>query len=120
MSNQRVYCNEIILADLAVELGMSLNTVRKMVSTQFEFVKNTIEAGKFESVRLSYLGSFKCKNKEVQMMNHMRGLSPEQRKEFRRGVLSGQIRFNWWENKDGNRNIEDKEVDTGDGTKSST
>jgi nucleoid DNA-binding protein len=103
----RVTCNEIILKSVSEELGLSLNTVRKMVATQFEFVKTTIESGKFESVRLPYLGSFTVKFKEVQMMNHVRGLSPDQRKQFRKDVMTGRVRFNWWENKDGNRNTED-------------
>lgn len=100
MSNQRQYCNAIIEKETALELGLPLHITKKIISSQSEFVRTTMESGTFNNVRLCYLGSFVCKSKEIQMINHMRGLNEIQRKQFRKDVLTGRIKFNWWENKD--------------------
>lgn len=94
---QRILCNEVCLKEVSEELGLSLNTVRKMVDSQFEFVKITMETGMFDSIRLPFLGVFKSKPKEVQIINHLKGLSEEQGREFRKAVRTGKIRFNLWE-----------------------
>lgn len=95
----RLFCNQMVEAEVHQELGLPLYIVKRIVQTQSEFVKNEIESGHFNSIRLPFLGKFSCKEKEVQMMNHMKGLDETQRKQFRKDVLSGRIKFNWWENK---------------------
>lgn len=100
---QRTYCNEICIKEVAEELGLPINTVRRIVESQFGLVKEIMESGTFDSIRLPYLGVFKSKPKEVQIINHLRGLTEEQGREFRKAVMTGKIKFNWWEKKDGNR-----------------
>ena len=94
---QRAYCNIPIEKEVAEELGLPLSTVKRIVNSQSAFVKDTIESGTFSSVRMAYLGTFKAKLKEVQMINHLKGMTPEQQAEFRKDVKSGRIKFNWWE-----------------------
>lgn len=93
----RILCNELCILETAQELGLPVNTVRKIVDSQFALVKETMESGTFESIRLPYLGRFSAKLKQVQMINHMKGLNEDQRKQFRKDVLTGKIKFNWWE-----------------------
>lgn len=112
---QRTLCNEICIKEVAEELGLSTNTVRKIVDSQFGFVKEVMESGTFDSIRLPYLGVFKSKPKEVQIINHLKGMTEDQAREFRRAVLTGKIRFNWWEKKDGNRTKPTETVNTSNG-----
>lgn len=95
----RQYCNAIIEREVADELGLPLNTVRKIADSQSLFVKIIMESGKFENVRLPYLGRFSAKLKEIQVINHLKGMTEEQAREFRKAVKTGKIKFNWWENK---------------------
>lgn len=94
---KRTLCNEVCLREVSEELGLSINIVRKMVSSQFEYVKTVMESGTFDSVRLGYLGVFKSKPKEVQMINHLKGMNEEQAREFKKAVRTGKIKFNLWE-----------------------
>lgn len=113
MSN-RVFCNAIIEKEVSEELGLPLHIVKKIVATQSEFTKNVIESGTFDSVRWGLLGVFKSKPKEVQIINHLKGMNEDQAREFRKAVRTGKIRFNLWE-KDADRTRKTKETDTGDG-----
>lgn len=108
---KRTLCNEVCLREVSEELGLPLNTVRKMISSQFEYVKTVMESGTFDSVRLGYLGVFKSKPKEVQMINHLKGLSEEQAREFKKAVRTGKIKFNLWE-KDANRIKQAEAIDS--------
>lgn len=95
--NERVICNTVILKEVSQELGMDLKTVRDIVNSQSEYTKHIMESESFDSVRWPYLGVFKSKPKEVQMINHLRGMSPEQQLEFKKAVRTGRIKFNHWE-----------------------
>lgn len=111
----RTLCNEVCLKEVSEELGLPLNTVRKIVGSQSEYTRSVIESGTFDKIRWAYLGAFVSKPKEVQMINHMRGLSDEQRKEFRKAVLTGRIKFNWWEKKNANRTEDTERSDSDNG-----
>ena len=96
---ERTFCNLIVMKDVAQELGLPLDTVKKMTQAQSEFTKHVIESSTFDSVRWSYLGVFKSKPKEIQMINHLKGMTPEQAYEFKKAVRTGKIRLNTWEKK---------------------
>jgi len=98
-NNQRSFCNEACVQEVAKELGLPLKTVRAIIDSQFEYVKVTMESDSFDSVRLPYLGVFKSKPKEVQMINHLRGMDPIQASEFKKMVRTGKIKLNHWEDK---------------------
>lgn len=94
---ERVVCNQIILREVASELGLPLETVKDIVNFQSEYTKEVMESNSFDSVRWPYLGVFKSKPKEVQMINHLRGMTPEQQAEFKKAVRTKQIILNQWE-----------------------
>ena len=91
----KVTCNAQILTEVAGELGLPRKVVEEIVSSQFEFVKNTIEGNTYDSVRLAYLGTFKSKPKEVQILNYLRGMTPDQQVEFKRQVRQGKFKINY-------------------------
>lgn len=113
---QKIYCNELVLDECARELGLTVNQVRKIVQSQSEYTKHIMESGTFDSVRWPFAGVFKSNPKEVQMLNHMKGMDEDQRKEFRKNVMTGKIKFNWWE-QDDNRSNQTEESDSSNGTR---
>ncbi len=96
---ERIICNTVILKEVATELGLPLETVKNMVNSQSEYTKLVIEQGSFDSVRWPYLGVFKSKPKEVQILAHLQGMTPEQQAEFKFKVRTGKIKLNTWEKK---------------------
>jgi hypothetical protein len=52
-----------------------------------------MESNTFDGVRFPYLGVFKSKPKEVQFINHIKGLTPEQQDEFKRAVKEGKYKI---------------------------
>ena len=52
---------EIQIKKLAAKYNLSEDIIEKIVRSQFNFVKDTIEEGSFESVHLHYFGKFACK-----------------------------------------------------------
>jgi len=96
-TNEKVFCNTIILKEVAEELGLPLSTVKAMVNAQSEYTKIVMESDTYDSIRWPYLGVFKSKPKEVQMINHLRGMTPEQQKEFKIAVRTKRIKLNHWE-----------------------
>jgi len=96
---ERVICNTVILKEVATELGLPLETVKNMINSQSEYTKTVIEQGSFDSVRWPYLGIFKSKPKEVQILSHLQGMTPEQQTEFKFKVRTGKIKLNTWEKK---------------------
>lgn len=79
----RATCNHEILTEVAKELGLSFFDVREIVNSQSLFTKQIIESNSFDGVRWPYFGVFKAKPKEVQIINHLKGLTDEQKKEFK-------------------------------------
>lgn len=71
---------EKIIQEIAKELGISPNLVLKIVKSQFEFVKVTMEKGEFETVRLPYLGKFHVKPYRLQKINEIYGIVYHRRK----------------------------------------
>lgn len=99
-SQGKVYCNERCIVEVAQELGLPVKVVREIVSTQSEYTRMIMESNTFDSIRLPYMGIFKSKPKELQMINHLRGMTPEQAREFKHAVRTGKIKLNTWEKKD--------------------
>lgn len=52
-----------------------------------------MESNTFDGVRWPYLGVFKSKPKEVQFINHIKGLTPEQQQEFKQQVRAGKFKI---------------------------
>jgi nucleoid DNA-binding protein len=71
---------ERINQEIAKELGISPSLVQKMVRSQFEFVKTTMEKGEFETVRLPYFGKFMVKPYRLQKVNENYGAFYHRRK----------------------------------------
>jgi len=89
----RTMCNQSILKEVALELGLTLKEVKEIVDTQSEYTKYVIESGSFDNVRWPYLGIFRSKTKEIQMLNYIKGMSPEQAEDFKRAVRTGRIKL---------------------------
>lgn len=96
---ERVLCNQVVLTEVARDLGLPLETVKQIIICQSEFTKEVMESNTFDSVRWPYFGVFKSKPKEVQMINHLKGMTYEQAEDFKRKVRTGKIRLNHWEDK---------------------
>ncbi len=98
-NNEKVYCNVVILKEVAEELGLSTAAVKAIIDCQSEYTAKVMASDTYDSVRWPYLGVFKSKPKEVQMINHLRGMTPEQQQEFKIAVRTRKIKLNHWEDK---------------------
>lgn len=96
---EKTFCNLVIIKEVAAELGLDFKIVKNMVDSQSEYTKVVMESDSFDSIRWPYLGVFKSKPKEVQMINHLKGMTPEQAAEFKKLVRTGKIKLNHWEDK---------------------
>ena len=56
MANNKV--KEDLCRKVAEEFGCSVDEVRDIVDSQYEFLRSIIERGAFDSVRLPYFGRF--------------------------------------------------------------
>ena len=54
-----------VIKKLAKKYSLSVLEVEQIVKSQFRFVKETIEAGDFKSVRLKHLGLFTVKKNRL-------------------------------------------------------
>ena len=52
---------EDFIRQLAAKYELSEDIIEKIVRSEFNFVKDTMEEGSFESVHLHYFGKFACK-----------------------------------------------------------
>lgn len=98
-NKDKVYCNQTIAREVAEELGLPLAAVLQIINVQSEYTKVIMSSNTFDSVRWCYLGVFKSKPKEVQMINHLKGMTPEQQREFKIAVRTRKIKLNHWEDK---------------------
>jgi hypothetical protein len=89
----KIIANVIILKEVADELGLPLKDVKEIVATQSDFTKLIIESGSWDNVRWPYLGVFKCKTKELMMINYLKGLDPIQAEQFKKAVRTGKIKL---------------------------
>lgn len=89
----KVICNPVVLREVCLELGLPIKDVKEIVDCQSEFTKMTIESNTFDNVRWPYLGIFKAKTKEIQMINYLKGLNPIQAEEFKKAVRTGKIKL---------------------------
>lgn len=92
-SKTRVVCNQPVLREVATELGLHVEIVKAIVSSQSYFTKQVMESNTFDSVRWPYFGVFKSKPKEVQILSHLRGLTPDQQRIFKQLVRSGRYKL---------------------------
>ena len=95
----RTLCNPIIIKEVAQELGLPKEKVKAMVDAQSEYTAIVMASGSFDHIRWPYLGVFRSKPKEVQMLNHLQGMTPEQQREFKIAVRTRKIILNHWEKK---------------------
>lgn len=58
-----------LVYELAKELDMNVDTIEKIVRSEFEFVKETMESGKMESVLLHHFGRFQVKPGRLKYLN---------------------------------------------------
>lgn len=57
---------------LATEYGLPLREVKKIVSSQFVLVVETIQEGKFEAVRLPFFGVFRAKPSRIKHIENVK------------------------------------------------
>lgn len=94
---ERIYCNPTTILDVASDLGLPKKVVEEMVNCQSEYTKVVMESNTFDSIRWPFLGIFKCKPKELQIIQYLQGLTPEQAADFKKSVRTGKIKLNGWE-----------------------
>jgi len=63
---------KVIIQILATKYNLPLNKVEDIVNHQFKFVKETIQKGDFDSVRLPYFGKFSVNPKRVEYINKLK------------------------------------------------
>lgn len=89
----RIFCNPVTLKEVSTELGLPLKDVKEIIDCQSEFTKQIIESGTFDNIRWPYLGIFKSKTKEIQMINYLKGMNPIQAEAFKKAVRTGKIKL---------------------------
>ena len=96
---ERKIINDQILREVSKELGLPLKEVKEVVDAQSQYVRFIIENGMFDSVRLPSLGAFVSKPVEIQMLEHLKGMTPDQQKEFKKLVRTGKVKLKTWKEK---------------------
>lgn len=93
---ERIFCNPLIIAEVALELGLPKKVVEEMINCQSEYTKVVMESNTFDNIRWPYLGVFKSKPKEIQMLQYLSGMTPEQAAQFKKDVRTGRIKLDAW------------------------
>ena len=76
--------NDRVFMEVARELDLPVKLVKDVVMTgQSKFTAVTMADNSFDSIRWPYFGVFKAKHKVVQILQHMKGLDPEQKQFFK-------------------------------------
>lgn len=88
----RSTCNLEVFTEVAKELGLTLPIVKEIFNTHSAFTKYVMESNTFDGVRWPYLGVFRSKPKEVQILNHLKGLTLDQQKLFKEQVRMGKFK----------------------------
>lgn len=96
---ERIFCNDHLIREVAQELGLSVEVVKNMVATQSEYTRIVMESNTFDFIRWPYLGIFRSKPKEIQMLQYLQGMTPDQAAEFKKAVRTGKIRLDAWKDK---------------------
>lgn len=104
----RLLCNHMCIVEVAQELGLDIKVVKAIVDSQSEYTKVVMESNSFDSVRWPYFGVFRSKPKEIQMLSYLRGMTPEQQKDFKKAVRTKQIILAPWELEKRNKKKNDK------------
>ena len=63
---------KFILYKLANKYNLPIQTIEKIVNSQFKFVNKVMKEGKFESVRLPYLGRWSVNKNRVKHINRLK------------------------------------------------
>lgn len=58
-----------VIKEIQAELGGSVQEIESVVESQFNFIKQTMERGLFDSVRLPYFGRFKVNPYRLRKLN---------------------------------------------------
>lgn len=90
---ERIFCNNIIAKEVSTELGLPQDTVKQILNIQSEYTKEVMESNSFDSIRWPYLGVFKSKPKEIMIINYIKGMTPEQAKEFKLAIRTGKLKL---------------------------
>lgn len=87
--------NERLYLEVSRELDLPLKLVKDVIlNGQSKFTAITMASNTFDGIRWPYFGVFKAKHKEVQILNHMKGLDDIQKTFFR-----DMLRLRRWRNK---------------------
>lgn len=57
-----------IVSELSIKYNLPEEVIIKIIRSQFEFVKDTMEEGEFESVHLHYFGKFCVKPNRLKIL----------------------------------------------------
>lgn len=63
--------------ELKEKYNLPINVIDKVVSSQFDFLRTIISEGKYESVRLMFLGLFSVKKGRVERIKNQRATNSE-------------------------------------------
>lgn len=90
---ERVFCNQVCIKEVSTYLGLPVKDVKEILDCQSEYTKVVIESGSFDNIRWPYLGVFKSKTKEIQLINYIKGMDYLQAEEFKKAVRTGKIKL---------------------------
>lgn len=88
MSKNKI--NDQIIAKVATENKLDKALVKEVVKFQFEYLKNQIESGELNSIRLPYMGIFSPNLKQLHIKQIMKGLTDDQKQEFLTALRNNQ------------------------------
>lgn len=60
--------NQKIITILAAKYNLDEEVIERVIRSEFEFVRDTMEQGEFQSIRLHHLGCFAVKPKRLETL----------------------------------------------------
>jgi hypothetical protein len=68
INEEKRYCNEQVIQEIAANLDLSYDLVKSVVDAQSKFTSNIIKGGGLETIVMPYLGKFKVSPTKIQKM----------------------------------------------------
>jgi len=85
--------NSALYKEIAAEMSISEKVVQDVIlNGQSRCTMEIMEGNTFDGVKWPYLGTFKAKHKSVQIINHIKGLTPIQKELFIASLKAGKLR----------------------------
>lgn len=68
INEEKRYCNEQVIQEVAEKLNLSYSLVKSVIDAQSKFTSNVIKGGGLETIVMPYLGKFKVSPTKIQKM----------------------------------------------------